>query len=285
MKETITYIQNKLKDTYPPEEIQSFIRLIMEHVCHLQFYQLLTDKDKEISNSQKKEIYDITERLLRYEPIQYILGNAYFYGLRFTVNKHTLIPRPETEELVDHIIRENQPDNKDITILDIGTGSGCIAVTLAKYLPRSTVFALDISSEALKVAERNAKQLNTTRISFICADILSPDSFELQDNSVDMIVSNPPYVMEKEKAVMQKNVLDYEPDTALFVPDNNSLLFYTAIARLGKTKLRKGGSIYFEINAQCHVEMLEMMKKEGYRDIELMKDLPGKDRFLKAIRS
>ncbi len=278
MTDTISYIHSTLKDIYPPEEIRSFIRLIMEHVCGIQSYQLLSDKDKELSDSEKGEIKEIIERLRQSEPIQYIIGKTCFYGYEFLVNQSTLIPRPETEELVERILID-QKEGK-INLLDIGTGSGCIAITLAKKIKGSQVTAIDISKEALTTAKKNADILEVDNITFIQADILSNEQLDIiSHNSYDLIVSNPPYVMISEKEGMEKNVLLHEPENALFVPDNDPLLFYRRIAQLGNKYLKPNGFLYFEINAQLGQEMITLLQNENYENVKLLKDLSGKDRI------
>lgn len=280
MTETIAYIKQSLKDSYPPSEVSSIVRLIMERICHIPPYRFLSGDNIVLPDNEKKRIREITEHLRLMEPLQYIIGIADFYSLEFEVNSSVLIPRPETEELVEHIIRDN--DGKAITLLDIGTGSGCIAITLAKHLKQARVSAVDISADALSVASRNALK-NDTNISFTRTDILCPDQAEADiPGQFDLIVSNPPYIKEEEKREMERNVLDYEPHLALFVPDNDPLLFYRAIARFGKKKLNAGGHLYFEINARCGTETAGMLREEGYKQVELIKDLSGKDRIIKA---
>ena len=280
MTGTVAYIQNTLKDYYPPSEIKAFIRLIMERVCDIQPHQFLLCKDKELSEKEKTQIYNIVERLVKYERIQYIFGKTNFYRFEFLVTPLGLIPRPETEELVELIVHDYA--KKSIDILDVGTGSGCIAITLRRLLKKAQVSALDISPEALKIAKRNAG-INRVQLTFYEKDILQPsktaDSIE---DEFDVIVSNPPYVMEKEKAEMEKNVLDYEPSLALFVPDDNPLLFYNNIARFAEQKLKKKGYLYFEINAQMGEAVVNMLRMMEFKNVELIQDLSGKDRFVKA---
>ena len=228
MTETIAYIKESLRDLYPSSEVSSLVRLIMERVCNIQPHHFLFCKDKELPESEKSRIHDIVERLKQMEPIQYILGTADFYSLQFEVDPSVLIPRPETEELVEQVILDNA--DQKIKILDIGTGSGCIAVTLRKHLKKASVIATDISAEALATARRNAKRNNTT-VTFIQTDILDPEKAEMDIPFIlDVIVSNPPYIKEEEKKDMERNVLDYEPHLALFVPDNDPLLYYWHIA-------------------------------------------------------
>ena len=280
MTETLAYIKESLKDLYPPSEISSLVRLIMERVSNIQPHHFLFCKDKVLPEAEKNRIHEIVERLKEMEPIQYILGTADFYSLQFEVNPSVLIPRPETEELVEQVIIDNE--GKKIKILDIGTGSGCIAVTLRKHLKQASIIATDISTEALDTARRNAKRNNAT-ITFIQTDILNPEKAEMDiPFMLDVIVSNPPYIKEEEKIDMERNVLDYEPHIALFVPDNDPLLYYWHIAHFGKKKLRRNGRLYFEINAAYGLMVVEMLEEEGYKDIELIQDLSGKDRIVKA---
>ncbi|MDR0431124.1 MAG: peptide chain release factor N(5)-glutamine methyltransferase [Tannerellaceae bacterium] len=279
MNETLSYINQSLKSLYPPGEIQSFSRLIMEHVCGLSHHQLLI-RDRVLSQTDRLAIEEIVERLRKAEPIQYILGTTTFYGLTFRVNPATLIPRPETEELVDRVIKKHT--GQPIRILDIGTGSGCIAITLSKYLPEAQIMAIDISEEALATARENNRR-NNTPVAFVRTDILDiPQAGKDIPGTFDLIVSNPPYVLESEKNEMEKNVLLYEPWQALFVPDNDPLRFYRAIIGFGNQKLNKGGYLYFEINAQCGKQVVELLRQEGYEAIELLPDISGKDRMIKA---
>ena len=295
MTETISYINNSLKDFYPTGEIKGFTRLIMEHVCGLQPYQLLLGKGNELSDKEKTEIKEIVERLKKAEPIQYILGFADFYGYEFNVTPSVLIPRPETAELVNKI-KNDQKTTSPLRILDIGTGSGCIAISLAKQLKQVEVYAMDISDDALIVAKQNAKKLQAD-IRFIQADILSTSIFDSfrekfqflskesrnpSEYGFNIIVSNPPYIMEKEKTEMEANVLNHEPHLALFVSNDDPLLFYRTIARFGKQSLSRNGLLYLEINAQCGNETKAMLKTEGYKHIELIQDFYGKDRIIKA---
>lgn len=280
MIETVDYIKNSLKDMYPPGEIGSFTRLILEQVCGLKPHNLLFCKDKQLSETEKSTIRQIVERLKVQEPIQYVLGTADFYGQSFFVNPSVLIPRPETEELVERVILDYE--DKEVKILDVGTGSGCIGITLKRHLKNSEIIAVDISAPALETARKNARHLGASVI-FIRTDILSLEKSDLNIPFIfDVIVSNPPYVKNSEKACMEKNVLDHEPHQALFVPDDDPLIFYRQIARLGKKKLKKEGRLYFEINAQCGPAMQDMLEHEGYKEIELFQDIFGKDRIIKA---
>jgi release factor glutamine methyltransferase len=283
MTETIKYIKDSLTDIYPNSEIKGIIRLIMEQICSLQPHQYLIFQDIQLSNEKKNKIIEVVERMKSKEPIQYILGTADFYSIPFEVNSSVLIPRPETEELVDLIISENSTSIGK-NILDIGTGSGCIAITLQKNIKTAHVYAVDISAEALNVARRNAVQ-NQTDVTFIQTDILQLEKAQKDiPYTFDIIVSNPPYIKQEEKKEMEQNVLDFEPHLALFVPDQDPLLFYRHIAEFGKEKLKENGLLYFEINAACGEITYKMLQKKGYNKVQLIKDLSGKDRIIKAYK-
>ncbi len=270
-----------LSELYPTEEIQSFFNILLEEYLKLSRVEIALNPEREISKEAIQDFKNAILRLKNHEPIQYIIGETEFYGLPFKVNKHTLIPRPETEELVDCIISAQKlitHNSEPITILDIGTGSGCIAISLAKNLPHSKVFALDISEEALKVAKENA-DINKVEIDFFQTDILNTKALPKQFN---IIVSNPPYVRELEKKMMQQNVLKYEPESALYVADEDPLLFYRAISNLAKTHLNPNGKLFFEINEYLSEEMKSLVRSEGFKNIEVKKDIFGKDRMLKC---
>jgi len=287
MNETITYIRKSLEPLYPPEEIRSLTGWIMEKICNLTRNQQLLCKDIQLSHSEKQSIQTIIERLQNMEPIQYIFGETEFFGLTLEVGPAVLIPRPETEELV-HLIIKVLNDLKDntppINILDICTGSGCIAITLAKCVPDSTVYALDISDDALQTAKHNA-QRNNVSIQFFRANILSSNiQYDPSLPQFDLIVSNPPYVKNSEKSAMKPNVLDYEPHSALFVPDEDPILFYRHIAEFALEKLVVNGLLHFEINASCSEAIALMLSQKGFFDIKIFKDFSGKERFIKAKR-
>ena len=283
MTETIAYIKESLKDLYPTSEINSLVRLIMERVCNIQRHHFILCTDKQLPENEKRQIHNITERLRQMEPIQYILETADFYSLLFEVNPSVLIPRPETEELVEQVILDNT--DKKIQILDIGTGSGCIAVTLRKNLEKATVIATDISSAALETARRNAKR-NHVPVTFIQTDILNSEKAENDiPFFVDIIVSNPPYITQSEKTSVDANVLLYEPHSALFVPDTDPLLFYEAIGLYAVKALAPRHSLYLEINP-LHAEALrDMLARQGWHDIDLRRDTSGKLRFAIATRT
>jgi release factor glutamine methyltransferase len=262
---------------YDDQEKSNIAYLILEDLFKITKTDLLLDKI--IKNHNSDRLKDIINRINNAEPVQYILGHTEFYGRRFTVNKHVLIPRPETEELVDLVIKENRKQ-KDLTILDIGTGSGCIAVSLKKEMAQAKITALDISAEALKVADLNANDLKAN-INFIKADILS-EAEKLEDLKFDIIISNPPYVRNAEKELMHRNVLGYEPETALFVSDKDPLLFYRTIIELSTKHLLPGGVCYFEINESFGNEMKDLLKKNNFSDIRIIQDLRAKDRIATA---
>jgi len=278
MKTIFHFIQEQLQDFYSGAEIKSFSYLILESVCNQSKSPILRHKDKELSLNERFRIQEIVEELKKYRPIQYILGETEFYGMKFKVNENVLIPRPETEELVEWIIRE---EKLPLKILDIGTGSGCIAVTLAKHFPQAEVFALDISGEALDVAKQNAIN-NQVDVHFFQHDILENEPFAFSSLAFDCIVSNPPYVTFEEKAAMAKNVLDYEPHLALFVPQENPALFYERIADFARSRLKDAGSLYLEtssIHGQASAKTLEDKK---FRSVKLLKDISGNDRIIIA---
>ena len=277
MKAIANKIHEGLATAYTDGEITALTRIIameMLGISQMAFYM----KDKITLTAEQTTLLDnAIERLAKHEPIQYILGYSDFCGLRFKVTPATLIPRPETSELVEWIASEADGCRN---ILDIGTGSGCIAVSLAHRLPQATVSAWDISADALAVATDNSKS-NNCAVKFNEVDILS---YEPCDEQFDIIVSNPPYIKEVEKKLMETNVLDWEPHTALFVPDCDPLLFYRTIAEKGKQMLRSGGRLYFEINREHGNETCSMLTALGYTDIELRKDFADNDRMIRAIR-
>ena len=279
IKEFKKYFFDALSKVYPKTEIQSFFNLLFEYKLKLSRVEIALQPETTINKNELDFLQKAVFYLKKEIPIQYIIGETEFYGLKFTVNKNVLIPRPETEELVDWIIASTPP-NDQIKILDIGTGSGCIAISLAKNLPNSTVYALDISTEALKIAEQSAKK-NNVFIHFFEADILNLN--ELQQ-SFNIIVSNPPYVRASEKLQMQQNVLANEPHLALFVEDNNALLFYDKIADLAKKHLSKNGQLFFEINQYLGKETVDLLQNLGFQNIELIKDVYGNDRMIECTR-
>lgn len=266
-----------LTELYPWEEIQSFFNWLGEHYLGYSRFEISVNGEVEISPENKTKFSKALLRLQDQEPIQYIIGATEFYGLPFNVTPATLIPRPETEELVEWIIEKFRLQTSDFRILDVGTGSGCIAISVAKHLENAQVSALDISKEALKVASLNAV-LNNVEVAFFQANILTTTL----PQQYDIIVSNPPYVRELEKEYMHANVLKHEPATALFVSNKNPLLFYRAIAQRARNHLTANGVLYFEINEYLSDEMQSMLEQEGFTEIELKKDIFGKYRMLKC---
>ncbi|GHT11909.1 release factor glutamine methyltransferase [Bacteroidia bacterium] len=282
MQTTLNLIKAQLQHLYSDAEIKAFGFLILESVCCLDKQAVLRDKDKQLSPNERFQIGEIIESLKKYRPIQYILGETEFYGLRFKVNENVLIPRPETEELVDLI--QSDYRKSPLSVLDIGTGSGCIAIALAKNLPDASVYALDISEKALEIARQNAER-NRVNVHFFQQDILADfpanSSGDLPEKW-DIIVSNPPYVTPEEKRAMSKNVLDYEPHQALFAPQKKPLLFYERIADMGLNRLEESGALYFETSALYGKETVGMLREKGYRSVQLLQDISGKDRMIIA---
>ena len=278
MNPVVSYIKQTLQGYYPDSELVPMAKLLLTQVFGMSVVELYAGKDTTFSVNERKQLDDILVRLQKLEPIQYIIGTEEFYGLTFEVNKHVLIPRPETGELVDWIIREHKYGR--VRILDIGTGSGCIAVSLAKNLEEAEVVSWDVSEKALQVAERNCRR-NGVRVTLEQRDVLlaSPAGEQF-----DVIVSNPPYITEAEKQDMEANVLDWEPGLALFVPDDDPLRFYRRIARLGCDLLLPGGKLYFEINQAYGRETAHILEMNQYRDVRVIKDIFGKDRILTANR-
>ena len=278
MNRITTYIRQSLQDIYPPEEVKALSMLICCDMLGLDALDIYMGKDIILSECKQRELENIIFRLQKNEPIQYIRGVAEFCGRNFKVASGVLIPRPETAELVSLIVKEN-PDAR--CLLDIGTGSGCIAISLSKSLPGARVDAWDISEEALAIARKNNEELDA-QVTFCRQDVFSADG--MQSGSYDIIVSNPPYVTETEKREMEANVLDWEPELALFVPDEDPLRFYRRIAELGRELLRPDGKLYFEINQAYGQDMIRMIEMNQYRDVRVIKDIFGKDRILTANR-
>jgi len=271
-------IRDSLSHLYCEQEIESISKLIFEKVLGFSRLQVHLNQHETISSANLTQITEIVNRLIQFEPIQYILGETEFYGLPLKVNPAVLIPRPETEELVDWIIHDCSRINP--IILDIGTGSGCIPIALAKNLTGATAEGWDISADALKVAEKNA-EINQVKVNFICADVLNLNYAERQQK-YDIIVSNPPYVTPSEQRSMLKNVVDYEPHIALFVPETDPLIFYRIIAEIAINALKPGGKLYFEINEQFGIETVDLLTLKGFKNIILKKDINGKERMIKA---
>ena len=280
VKEIKYNFHEQLDALFGKEEVESFFLILTEYLHNLKRIDLALNPNFEILDADCQKWEAIILELKTEKPIQYITGEAWFYGLRFEVNENTLIPRPETEELVEWII-ESQQINKlpnQPKILDIGTGTGCIPISIKKNIPNAIVSAIDVSEKAIEVAKRNAVS-NAVVINFILKNILETENLEQQ---YDVIVSNPPYVRNLEKEEISKNVLDYEPHLALFVEDNDALLFYRKIAQLAKESLTKNGQLFFEINQYLGKETIVLLEQLGFQNIELKKDFKGNDRMIKC---
>lgn len=277
MQNAIHYINSELKDLYPATEIKSFTFLILEKLTGLSRTQIIVNKNTVFSLEQHHEIESFIDKLKRFVPIQYILGETEFYGLNFSVNESVLIPRPETEELVDWIQKEND-NSANLNILDIGTGSGCIAISLKYEFRNASVDAFDISKNALETAKLNAKQ-NNLEVNFSNVDIFNAPEFS---KKWDVIVSNPPYIPQAEKTEIHANVLDYEPHLALFVPNDDPLLFYRQIGMFAQKHLNCNGKLYFEIHRDAGQKGIELLNNLGFKSVELRKDISGNDRMLKG---
>lgn len=284
IKDYRTQFIQTLTPIYDEAEVESFFYLILEEKKQLKRVDLALQSDLVFSDEDITVWNSILEQLKLEKPIQYLLGKTSFFGLDFEVNENVLIPRPETEELVDWIISNNEK-SKSLKILDIGTGSGCIAVSLAKNLPNAQVFAIDVSEKALATAQKNA-ELNRVNVTFIEQNILEvADLSAVQglEQEFDIIVSNPPYVRNLEKVEIKKNVLDNEPHLALFVEDYDALIFYRKIAELAQKSLATNGKLYFEINQYLGKEMIDLLGKMNFKNIELRKDIYGNDRMMKGV--
>lgn len=278
VKRIAQIIYDELSGYYTQSEVSALTRIIATELLGVSQMAFYLKDNITLTAEQKTLLFNTVERLKKHEPIQYIQGYSDFCGLRYKVTPATLIPRPETSELVEWIAADHS--GKAANILDIGTGSGCIAIGIANKLPESKVTAWDISTAALAVAAENSRN-NGTEVTFERVDILS---YEPKSAQFDIIVSNPPYIKENEKAAMHSNVLDWEPHTALFVPDSDPLLFYRTIAKKGLTLLKPGGTLYFEINRAHGTETMKMLADYGYTNIELRKDFADNDRMIKATK-
>lgn len=278
IKEYRSQFIQELTPIYDAGEAESFFYLILEEKQQLKRIDLALHPDLNFSEEEIVVWNLILEQLKKEIPIQYLLGKTSFYGLDFNVNENVLIPRPETEELVDWIIKSSSKSKKykDLKILDIGTGSGCIAISLAKNIPNSQVYAVDVSEKALATAKKNA-ELNNVKVTFSNQNILDTEDLKQQ---FDIIVSNPPYVRNLEKEEIKKNVLDNEPHLALFVEDNDALIFYRKIAELAQKNLSENGQLFFEINQYLAKEMVELLEKMNFKNVELRKDIYGNDRMI-----
>ena len=286
------HFNESLKHLYPTSEIDSFFFIISDEYMGFKRIDIVLKSDFLIDKKSLNLMQIATKQLKQEIPIQYIIGKTEFFGLPFNINKEVLIPRPETEELVEQVLKEvsltkickttkdETTNEKQLKILDIGTGSGCIAISLKKQLPSSKTSAMDVSDEALRIAKKNAV-LNKVDINFIHQDILKTNNL---DKLYDVIVSNPPYVRELEKKEMKNNVLNNEPHLALFVDNKNPLLFYNKIAELAKNFLTKNGQLHFEINQYLGKETIKLLAEKGFKNIQLKKDIFGNDRIISAFK-
>ncbi|WP_396146261.1 peptide chain release factor N(5)-glutamine methyltransferase [Flavobacterium sp.] len=276
-----TFLQ-ELSPLYDEKEIESFFYIVLESFHNKKRIDLALNPEMEMDAVQLLRWESVLSDLKKEKPIQYILGETEFYGLPFLVNENTLIPRPETEELVEWILESTKYEEQStkLNVLDIGTGSGCIAISLAKNLPSAQVSAIDVSEKALATAHKNA-EINKVEVNFILKNILET---KVLDEKYDIIVSNPPYVRNLEKEEIKPNVLEYEPHLALFVEDNDALLFYRKIAKLAKKNLSKNGKLYFEINQYLGKETVELLEEMGFKNIVLKKDIYGNDRMIRSTR-
>ena len=270
-----------LEKLYSPDEAHAVTRLVAEEITGLNYAQIRFSSDL-ISIETQEKLTDILNSLLMHEPVQYVLGFADFCGLRFKVNQFTLIPRPETELLVNVIVKESKQYSNPISILDVGTGSGCIAISIKSHLQNALVYASDISEQALETAILNSKKLNQ-EVSFVNHDILGAPNL-ITNNLVDIIVSNPPYILPDEQSEMKENVWMHEPHSALFVTNNNPLQFYTAILEQTSVNLKPGGLLAVEINQQFGIKVVEAFESFGFKNIELIQDQFNNHRIVKGIK-
>lgn len=272
--------ETSLSPIYDREEITNLFHITCEHILNLKRMQFTLRMQEALTGEELQQFNLILEQLISGKPIQHILGKAPFYGMEFSVTEDTLIPRPETEELVDLIIKDAQ-DKSGLRLIDIGTGSGCIAISLAKHLQDARVEAVDISAAAIHVAQENAHQ-QQVNIDFKCLDILEWELTFDDQQRFDIIVSNPPYITQEEKGAMHRNVLQFEPHTALFVEDAAPLLFYDYIASLAEQHLEKDGTLYFEINQYLAEETKDLLLKKGFADVQILNDINAVPRMIKA---
>ena len=288
------YLKDHLETIYDQEESAKIASLAIEHITGLTKTERVSKAQQQLSSGQVKQLEEDLQRLQQHEPIQYIMNKTWFYGMELYVDKNVLIPRPETEELVQWIVDDVKASGKDVfiqkqmesdkttqlKILDVGTGSGCIPLALKKTMPKAEVWGCDISEEALNIARRNGSALNI-RVDFQGTNFLDSTQQKLLP-TVDIIVSNPPYVPLKDKQQMNANVVDHEPHTALFVADEDPLIFYKTLADFGKKRLYENGRIYMEIHEETGKDLVNFFKETGYNNVELKKDMQGKDRMIRA---
>jgi len=278
----VVELRGKLNAQYSDNEANSIVFILLEEFLGYSKTDIVLCADKLLSVSDKNRIELAMKRVVKNEPIQYVIGHTHFCGLKIKVDKRVMIPRPETEELVQWVIDDAK--NTDIKILDIGTGSGCIPIALKHNLPRAEVSSIDVSEEAISLATANA-QANKAEIAFIQADVLSPDVNAVIDDHFDIIISNPPYIEQKEAANMAENVLLHEPHQALFVKDGAAMIFYEAIASLAMTCLNPGGKLYFEISEFYSDEVVELLQSKGFIQVELKRDIHDKNRMVSGVKT
>jgi len=281
LKDVKTHYHRELTGLYGKEEALSLLNLLIQHFFGLSRVDQALQNDFRLTETELLKFHFAVKELKKEKPVQYIVGETYFYGLPIKVNPSVLIPRPETEQLTELIIEKNKNRN-GLRVLDIGTGSGCIALALKKFLPESKITALDISQQALETAKLNS-EINGLSINFVQSDILDKKAMESME-TFDLIVSNPPYVTETDKNRMKKNVTDYEPSTALFVKNDDPLIFYHAIADFALQKLNDQGQLWLEINELFGNKIHQLLAKKGFRNINVRKDLFGKDRFVSCMK-
>ena len=281
------YYAGELEKLYGSDEANALIMILLEHYFNIDRMKIALEPDLRLSESELLTLHFAVKELLKNKPVQYIIGETEFCGMRFIVNENVLIPRPETQEMVEMIANfARSTDNACVIrtgckIIDIGTGSGCIAISLAKLMPDSDVTAVDISEKALEVAKKNA-EANEVNVTFIKDDILNPQNRDLLNGQFDIIVSNPPYVCESEKSEMRANVLEHEPSSALFVPDSDPLVFYRKILEFAQKVLKLDGQIWFEINEKFGKETAELCREKGFKNVEIIKDFRGNERVVRA---
>lgn len=283
LKEVKSIFHTELDNIYGVKEVTSFFYLLMDHYLNLEKFVMALTPDLVITKDEASVLFQALGKLKLQVPVQHIIGETEFMDLKFKVSPKVLVPRPETEDLIRWILEDHSKDNKEsLQILDIGTGSGCIAVSLAKHLANAKVSALDISGEALEIALLNAAK-NGVNIHFQEVDILKDSALEIVESTFDIIASNPPYVRVLEKSKMRANVLEHEPEIALFVPDQDPLVFYRAIANFALKKLTHNGRLYVEINQYLGKEMVELLSSVGFKNVELRQDIFGNDRMVKGV--
>jgi release factor glutamine methyltransferase len=297
MADAERYISGRLQEVYEESEAKNIADLLIEHITSLSKNERLSRNEYEITPEQELAFRDDIQRLLKHEPIQYLMNKSWFYGLELFVDPSVLIPRPETEELVEWVINDIKASGLDVftrdmagadktnllKILDVGTGSGCIALALKKAMPKAEIWGCDMSEEALNVARRNGSALDI-RVDFQGLNFLDPEQ-QRQLPTVNILVSNPPYIPIKDKQLMDRNVVEHEPHLALFVPNDDPLVFYRALAKFGMHRLYENGSIYMEIHEDLGNQVTDLFKEQGYFSVVVKKDMQGKNRMVKVKKT